>query len=121
MGIPEEPLLISVDRPQPGIAVVVPNGELDLATQQKLRDLLSDVHNEGVGFVIVDLRRLRFMDSSGLRVLIDAFNEAATKDRRFGVVAPKSGIIRRVLEVSGTDTIFRVAGDVNDLLIDELD
>jgi anti-anti-sigma factor len=121
MGIPEEPLLLSVDRPQPGVAVVVPNGELDLASQQKLRDALREIGGEGVGLVIVDLRRLRFMDSSGLRVLIDAWNEAATTDHRFAVVAHKSGIIRRVLEVSGCDTVFRVADDVTELLVERVE
>jgi anti-sigma B factor antagonist len=116
MALPQEPLLISVDRPRPGVAVVVPNGELDLANQQKLRDAVEGINDEAVPFLIVDLRRLRFMDSSGLRVLIDAYNNAAAGDGRFAVVAPESGIIRKLLEVSGCAKIFRVAAQVPDLL-----
>jgi anti-sigma B factor antagonist len=121
MGIPNEPLILSIDRPQPGVAVVVPNGELDLDNQQKLRDALQALGNEDLPLVIVDLRRLRFMDSSGLRVLIDAWNEAAAADRRFAVVALKSGIIRRVLEVSGCDAVFQIGEDVSELLVDSLE
>jgi anti-anti-sigma factor len=114
-------LLISVDRPQPGIAVVVPNGELDLSNQDKLRDILDGLMDEEIGFLIVDLRRLRFMDSSGLRVLIDGFNQTSAANRRFGVVAPRTGIIAKLLEVTGCDRVFRVGEDTSQLLIDSPD
>ena len=120
MAIPEEPLLISVDRPEPGVAVVTPHGELDLANEQKLRDIFSGLADEGVDSLVVDLRRLRFMDSSGLRVLIDTFNECSAANRHFGVVSPSSGIIRKLLEVTGCDAIFPVANDMSEFLADPI-
>jgi anti-anti-sigma factor len=117
MGLPQEPLFVSVDRPRPGVAVVVPNGELDLGNEQTLRDTIDGISDEASRLLIVDLRWLRFMDSSGLRVLIDSYNAAAATDRRFAVVAPASGIIRKLLEVSGCDSIFRVATEIPELLI----
>jgi len=54
-----------------GRLVVVPRGELDLATSPELEDLVLD-RLTGGNAVTLDLRELEFMDSSGVRVLIAA-------------------------------------------------
>ena len=48
--------------------LVVPQGELDLATAQDLEAVLATRS----GPVVVDLRKLSFIDLTGLRVLLDA-------------------------------------------------
>jgi anti-anti-sigma factor len=48
--------------------VVVPVGELDLDTAQELEAVLATQS----GPVVVDLRKLRFIDLTGLRVLLEA-------------------------------------------------
>jgi anti-anti-sigma factor len=55
---------------EPGGARVALVGELDLATGQILERTLEEIVDTGTGRVIVDLRGLAFMDSSGLRLLL---------------------------------------------------
>ena len=54
-----------------GTARVVVQGELDLAAAPMLRDALDGLRREARSTVL-DLRELTFMDSSGLRVLLEA-------------------------------------------------
>ena len=75
-------------------------GELDLGTAAWLRDALRDAsrrHDE----VIVDLRGVTFLDSTGLRVLIAALRESESGGWSLGVV-PGPERVQRVFEVSGT-------------------
>jgi anti-anti-sigma factor len=87
-----------------GRAVVVPRGELDLATAPRLDEV---VHAHlGAGHdVVVDLRELDFMDSTGLRVLVAAHARARTDGTRFAITRPKEGgAVARILTIAGIDT-----------------
>jgi anti-sigma B factor antagonist len=47
-------------------------GECDLAAEENLDAALDDVQSRGPVRVVIDLRGLRFIDSSGLRVILRA-------------------------------------------------
>jgi len=51
-------------------AVVAPAGELDLATAHELGAALAEAAYRGAPRVILDLRRLTFVDSSGIGVIV---------------------------------------------------
>ena len=53
-------------------AVVVPTGELDLATAPALEAALQSGFDGVAARVVLDLRELEFIDSSGLRTLLTA-------------------------------------------------
>lgn len=73
-------------------------GELDIATAEKLSTALEPELEEG-GDLVLDLSELVFMDSSGLRAII----QAALALRGTGriVLASATAPVRRVFEVSG--------------------
>jgi anti-sigma B factor antagonist len=68
-------------------------GVLDEQLAAALRD-----HTGGT--LVVDLGAVRFLDSSGIRALIDADRTAARDGGRVNVVGA-TGVVRRALEVSG--------------------
>ena len=72
-----------------GRAVVVPRGELDLATAPELDAVVNERLDAGQD-VVMDLRELAFMDSTGLRVLVAAHArvESADGGPTFLVVRP---------------------------------
>jgi anti-anti-sigma factor len=86
-----------------GRVVLALRGELDLATAPELEQtiterLAADKH------VVVDLRELEFMDSSGLRILVAAHARAAGGAARFAVVRPPAdGPVARILAIAGVD------------------
>lgn len=56
-----------------GLATVRLRGELDISTAADLESLLSDLGSgDGPATIRVDLSELRFMDSTGLRLLVTA-------------------------------------------------
>lgn len=75
-------------------------GELDLASSPALEQELDRRVNSGVESVIVDLRQLEFMDSTGLSVLVRAHQRAVEAGRRFAVVrGPQQ--VQRLLSLTG--------------------
>ena len=79
---------------------VVPVGELDLATAPELEAQLHELRRSGFDRLVLDLRRLRFVDSSGIRVIVGEDQYAATNDREFSLIGG-SPAVQRALEVSG--------------------
>jgi anti-sigma B factor antagonist len=88
-----------VDVYRDGEAVVVaPRGELDLATVGRLRDELA--RPASAALLVLDLRGLSFMDSSGLALVVEQQRRAEAGGGDFRVV-PGSGSVRRLFEVTG--------------------
>ena len=75
-------------------------GELDLASSPGLEQELERQVESGVELVIVDLRQLEFMDSTGLSVLVRAHQQAVEAGRRFVVIrGPQQ--VQRLLSLTG--------------------
>lgn len=92
------------DRP----AVVTVTGDVDLATAPELRSRLAPTVESAAGDgrgLVVDLRDVCYLDSSGLRLLA-----ALARDLGDGltVVSPAGTATRRVLEVSHLTEHMRV-------------
>jgi anti-sigma B factor antagonist len=89
-----------------GASVVIPTGELDLATAPALEASLTRAFDEiGSGRVVLDLRELEFIDSSGLRTLLTARKRADEAGADFSLVAGHRGL-ERTLEIAGVHKVF---------------
>ncbi len=98
-----------------GKAVVVElAGELDLYNAEELRAALYDAVERTPERVVVDLERVRFLDSTALGVLVEA-RRRLTNRLGFLLAAPGPEA-QRTLEVSGLDRHFTVFGAVEDAL-----
>lgn len=84
---------------------IQPNGELDCATADVLRSTVAHFLEAGFAQLVMDLRSVTFVDSSGLRVLIEARKAAAERGVEFSV-APGPPGVQRVFTVTGTDVLF---------------
>jgi anti-anti-sigma factor len=80
--------------------VIGVSGELDLASSPGLEQELDRHMSSGAELLIVDLRQLEFMDSTGLSVLVRAHQRAVEAGRRFAVVrGPQQ--VQRLLTLTG--------------------
>jgi anti-anti-sigma factor len=94
-----------------GRLVLAAGGELDLATAPELEAAVLPPTREGRD-VLLDLRGLAFMDSSGVRVVIAAHHAAAEHGGRFRLLRTEQGsAVQRVLEISGLETILDIVDD----------
>jgi anti-anti-sigma factor len=96
--VPISHLSLEVRREGEG-TVVSARGDIDLSTLDQATAAL-DRARPGAATLILDLREVGFMDTSGLRLVIDEQRRAAKDGYRFAVV-PGRRRIRRLFEIAG--------------------
>jgi len=97
--------LVVSTRPGDGCTVVEVHGDLDMATQPRLRDGLQPLI--GSGQVVVDLAGVEFMDSSALGALVVMFKAARDGGGRL-CLAQVQPPVRTVLSVTSVDRVIDV-------------
>jgi anti-sigma B factor antagonist len=93
-----------------GSARLVLRGELDAASTPAANHALLELLEGGPDRVVLDFTELDFMDSMGVKFLIDGRDAA----RRLGIeiaLAYGEGVVERVLTVSGVASLFERQGD----------
>ena len=90
------------------VAVIALGGELDLAGATLFEDAVARVDEAAA--LVVDLRGLEFMDSSGLRVIALAAQRAHDHGRRFALVPGKAQVMR-VFEITRMGERLTFVGD----------
>ncbi len=88
----------------PDGVVVVAQGELDILGAPRLAEVLP---REGTTPITLDLAAVEFMDSTGLRALLEARTAAAAAGRPFALARP-SPAVSRVLELVDLTSEFEV-------------
>ena len=98
-------LSVSVDRGDAEVRLTL-EGELDLASVGELEERLAAALADAPGRVVVDLRRLAFIDSSGLRTIIQGDATARAEGIEL-VLYPGGDSIQRVFALTGTNEVLR--------------
>jgi anti-sigma B factor antagonist len=87
-----------------GRVTFTPRGELDLATAPELEQKVLDAVRGGEHAVVLDLRELTFMDSTGVRTIVAAHQVAEQTGHDLRLVRPRrESAVSRVIEISGID------------------
>jgi anti-sigma B factor antagonist len=81
---------------------VRPAGDLDLDTVHRVESALRALREKGAGNLVLDLRGLTFMDSTGLRLVIRWHTAAREDGFRFSIV-PGPEVVQRVFRLTGMD------------------
>jgi anti-anti-sigma factor len=89
-------------------ALVVACGELDVATVGLVRDTIAELTAQGFVEIVLDLRDLTFMDSTGVQLLMEQDAAAREACRTFSIV-DDNPTVRQVLQVTGLEGRFAVA------------
>jgi anti-sigma B factor antagonist len=106
LGIrPPDAFVIEQAEVRGGVALLVFRGELDMAAAAAMRDRVDAVAGSGL---VIDLRDVTFIDSSALRELVNAREEAVAHGRRI-VLSGVSTPVRRLLDMTGTLDLFEIA------------
>lgn len=89
-----------------GGEVVSVTGELDLATAPELERLLEEREQTG-STLVIDLSRVTFVDSSGVRVLVGQVRRAQETGARLTLVTEDPAVLR-VLEITALTEVVSV-------------
>lgn len=89
-------------------------GELDLTSSQELIDALERL--ESSRSIVLDMRGLEFIDSTGLSVLVKAHQRAAAAGGELSVMRREDSQVQRLLELTGLNERLRVTDAPDELL-----
>lgn len=90
--------------------VVAAGGEIDLATSPRLREALLDPQAQAAT-VVLDLREVTFIDSSGLGVIVGQQKRAQEHNEQFAVAVGGAAAVQRILELSGLVKVLDIISD----------
>ncbi|MCW3007223.1 MAG: anti-sigma-factor antagonist, partial [Solirubrobacterales bacterium] len=98
---------VRVDRDDGRVSLVL-DGELDLVTAPRLHEQMVVVE-EDAATLIVDLRAVTFMDSTGIRELVEGDSRARDAQRRFVVIRADGTPVAHVLSTTALDARLETA------------
>lgn len=93
-----------------GLVHVALMGELDLSTVGKVQDELNRVEADAPATVVVDLSKLSFLDSTGLRCIVTADERAREAGRRVVIVRGPDAV-QRVFSITRLEDRLEMVDD----------
>lgn len=90
-----------------GVGVITLDGEVDVYTAPKLKSRLVDLVDEGKYKIIVDLRKVDFMDSSGLGVLVGGLKRVKSHKGTIALVCNQENILK-IFRITGLAKVFPI-------------
>jgi len=95
-----------------GVTVVHVKGELDVYTAPMLKETLDSTMDARERFVL-DLTQVRFIDSTGLGVLVGSLQEARADSADFPLVLDDPYLLK-IFHITGFDGVFSIYPQVSD-------
>jgi anti-sigma B factor antagonist len=90
-----------------GIEVVNVEGEIDLYTAPRLRELLIDLVGKNNYQLIVNLEKVGFLDSTGLGVLVGGLKRVRPHDGWLDLVCTQERILK-IFRITGLTKVFGI-------------
>ena len=93
-----------------GAVRVVLSGELDISSAPRVEEELDRLEAGEPPLLVLDLRELAFMDSTGLRLVVAADARAREGGRRLGIVRGPEAV-QRIFQVTQLDDRLHMVDD----------
>jgi len=103
------PFTVEVGEPRDGVALIVLEGEMDMAAIRAFRSgVEAAIGDREIRTLILDMAEVPFMDSSMLRELL-RLNQELRQRGAWPVLAGLQSPVRRLLDLTRTAELFRLA------------
>ena len=90
-----------------GIEVIDVQGEIDIYTAPRLRELLIDLVSKGSYQLVVNLGKVGFLDSTGLGVLVGGLKRVRAHDGSLDLVCTQQRILKTI-KITGLTRAFGI-------------
>lgn len=98
------PFEVNVGDLENGVRTISVRGELDLSTAPDLESPLEEALDSGEGSVLIDLSQCEFIDSTGIALIVRAWQRLdGDGNGRALVICSQNDQVRRVLEITGLE------------------
>jgi anti-sigma B factor antagonist len=91
---------LSTSESRPGCREIAVAGELDLAVAEQMQTALDEAAAAGGELILVNLERCEFIDSTGIALLVRAYERAREAGGRLAIFGASDQVLR-VLSISG--------------------
>jgi anti-sigma B factor antagonist len=111
----QEPFRIDARREQDRVVLSL-RGELDLASAPLLQSEIESAEVADAAVVVLDLERLEFIDSTGLRIVLGAHQRAQERGQELALTrGPQQ--VQRLLSITGVGEHLRIIESPGELLV----
>jgi len=98
-----------------GIEIVDVEGEIDVYTAPRLRELLIDLVNNGHYQLVVNMEKVEFLDSTGLGVLVGGLKRVRAHDGSLDLVCTQERILK-IFRITGLTKVFGIHDTVDEAI-----
>jgi anti-sigma B factor antagonist len=95
-----------------GIEIVDVEGEIDVYTAPRLRELLIDLVNKKNYQLVVNMEKVEFLDSTGLGVLVGGLKRVRAHDGSLDLVCTQERILK-IFRITGLTKVFGIHDSVD--------
>lgn len=92
------------------VQVIEPTGILDSVQGETLRQQINDVLNADTQVLLIDLKEITFVDSSGLGALVSVLKKVRAKEREMHICSINDQV-RMLFELTSMDQVFSILKD----------
>ncbi len=97
------------------IAVIELEGVMDVYTSPKLKEVTVEAISEGDVYLVIRMRKVSYMDSTGLAILIGALKRARENKGNISLVSPHRRVMK-VLEMIDLVDTFCICSNIKEAL-----
>jgi len=94
-----------VVRKNSDISIIELSGEVDAYTSARFREVMVEIIEDGGANLIVSMRKVEYIDSSGLGALVGGLKRASERNGRILIVCDQPQV-RKVFEITGLEKVF---------------
>src|SRR5258707_1881313 len=98
-----------------GIEIVDVEGEIDVYTAPRLRELLIELVNTGFYQLVVNMEKVEFLDSTGLGVLVGGLKRVRAHDGSLDLVCTQERILK-IFRIPGLTKVFGIHDTVDEAI-----
>ena len=100
---------------QSDVQVIELEGELDFHSSPELRSRLGELTAKQAPKILIDLKKVDYMDSSGIATFVETFQKTKRYNGRL-ILAELTPTVRGVFEIAKLESIFEIVGSVKEAL-----
>ena len=93
------------------VQLIEAKGEIDVYTSSKLKDAINAHIDQGKVNLIIDLEGVRYIDSTGLGVLIGALKRVREGQGHIALVCTNGQVVK-IFDITGLSKIFEICPTV---------
>ncbi|MGC9194467.1 MAG: STAS domain-containing protein [Syntrophobacteraceae bacterium] len=106
---------IQVDEKKPGVFVISLQGDFDMSVSPEVRKVLLPFFRKEASHIIVDLKDVAYIDSSGIATFVESLQLSRKAGIRFSL-AGACARVESIFDLAHLKTIFEMAPDAKALI-----